>query len=804
MNQNQLGKSSKPNRGKSTDGLANGRGSRHPEQPQVEDALHFMEDIIRCSSSAIAACDLEGNMTYGNPAFHHMWGFDDPKEPLGKPFWQFWLVEDRLDEIMQALRGDGLWFAKIKARRKNEAIFDVQVSASLVYDRNGDPVALSSTSIDITEQRRMENFLIENEQRLRLAINTAGLAIWDWNISKNTVVWDNPWQYLIDGPLQKENAIEWWAERIHPDDRDHVFSIFNKALTAGDESLVMEYRLQCTDGTWSNVYDRSHIFRDESGQAYRVIGALMDVTNLRRTEEKLRQSEVRFRMLANSMPQLVWTADPKGKVDYFNERYKEYQGIERMPNGSFKWSPALYEEDKAPTVAAWNQAIQMGKIYHSEHRVLHEDGSYRWHLSRAIPFHDPQGKLIKWFGTSTDIEDLRQVELRLRQLNENLEKIVAERTELAESRARQLQNLAVQLIEAEENERQRIAQLLHNDMQQLLASAKLQLENACVNLPGNPLLEKVQDILKESIVKSRRLSHELSPVVLHHSGLVAGLEWLFIQMSKQFGLTVHFENQTKERFDNTALNIFLFRSVQELLFNIVKYADVKNAWVNISISEKNLIINVTDKGKGFSPDVIHGSDKRTGLGLLTITERANHIGGSLTIESAPGCGSRFMLTVPITAEQTENPQKLLPPSSQLSPVTTGLKTTFRKSDIRVLFVDDHKVMRQGVIQLITSQPDIHVVGEATNGREAIEQVRMSQPDIVVMDISMPGMDGIEATRHIKTEFPEMRVIGLSMYDDEHIKQTICQAGADMLISKTSSSAELLNAIYKVNKKKRDL
>jgi PAS domain S-box-containing protein len=354
-----------------------------------------------------------------------------------------------------------------------------------------------------------------------------------------------------------------------------LLTIFNKALSGGDGTFAMEYRFQCIDGSWSNVYDRFQVFRDESGQPCRIIGALRDVTSLRRTEEELQQSEARFRMLANSMPQLVWTADPDGHVDYFNERYKEYKGIKKMPNGSFQCSPTLHDEDKEPTVTKWNQAVQMCKPYQIEHRTQDKDGRYRWHLSRAIPFHDDQGKLIKWFGTSTDIEDLRQVELRLRQLNENLEKIVAERTGLAESRSRQLQNLAVQLIETEENERQRIAQLLHDDMQQLLASAKLQLENARANLPGNPLLEKVQDILKESIVKSRRLSHELSPAVLHHSGLVAGLEWLFIQMSKQFGLTVHFKNQVKERFDDTPLNIFLFRSVQELLFNIVKYADVK-------------------------------------------------------------------------------------------------------------------------------------------------------------------------------------------------------------------------------------
>jgi len=181
MNQNEVDKSSKPNQRKSSRRLVNSRRSKHREQQQVEDALLFTENIIRCSSSAIAACDLEGNMTYGNPAFHKMWGFSDPKEHLGKPFWQFWLVEDRLDEIMQALRGDGLWFDKIKARRKDGEIFNVQVSASMVFDRKGDPVALTSTSIDITESERVKEKLDHHREVLQ--------CIYD-NIPVLIVMWD--------------------------------------------------------------------------------------------------------------------------------------------------------------------------------------------------------------------------------------------------------------------------------------------------------------------------------------------------------------------------------------------------------------------------------------------------------------------------------------------------------------------------------------------------------------------------------------------------------------------------------------
>ncbi len=115
-----------------------------------------------------------------------------------------------------------------------------------------------------------------------------------------------------------------------------------------------------------------------------------------------------------------------------------------------------------------------------------------------------------------------------------------------------------------------------------------------------------------------------------------------------------------------------------------------------------------------------------------------------------------------------------------------------------MFADDHQVMRQGLIKLIAGQPDIQVVGEAANGREAVDLVRRLKPDVVVMDVSMPEMDGIEATRRIKEESPNVRVIGLSMYEDEQISRRMRLAGAEAFVSKTASSAELLKTIYTVS------
>ena len=115
--------------------------------------------------------------------------------------------------------------------------------------------------------------------------------------------------------------------------------------------------------------------------------------------------------------------------------------------------------------------------------------------------------------------------------------------------------------------------------------------------------------------------------------------------------------------------------------------------------------------------------------------------------------------------------------------------------VRVLIADDHKVMRQGLIRIIDGKPDISVVGQAVNGREALELTRQLRPDVVVMDVSMPEMDGVEATRRIKADFPEVRVIGLSMFDDEHSSKAMREAGAESFVSKSASSSELLKSIY---------
>jgi CheY-like chemotaxis protein len=166
------------------------------------------------------------------------------------------------------------------------------------------------------------------------------------------------------------------------------------------------------------------------------------------------------------------------------------------------------------------------------------------------------------------------------------------------------------------------------------------------------------------------------------------------------------------------------------------------------------------------------------------------MGGDLEVESMPGEGSRISLTLPINDASKESIQNLKEQPLFINPVACS-----GSEQLRVLFVDDHKVMRQGLIRLISGQPDIHILGEAADGREAVQIAFQLKPDVIVMDIAMPEMDGIEATRRIKAELPDVRIIGLSMFEDEQAGRDILDSGAEAFVAKTASSAELLKAIY---------
>lgn len=371
-----------------------------------------------------------------------------------------------------------------------------------------------------------------------------------------------------------------------------------------------------------------------------------------------------------------------------------------------------------------------------------------------------------------------------------------------EDRARQLQRLALELTEIEARERQRLADILHNDLQQILVGAKLRVAGLSKQATHNQLhkaIATLSELLEQAIDRSRSLSHEFNPPMLRRHGLSAGLQWLAKRMHQlhELQVTVDVDPDANPRGD--WICTFLYRSAQELLFNVVKHAGVAEAHMSLTLEHGCVVLRVQDRGRGVDPKVLQGD--ATGLGLLSIQERANLFGGRFEIRSHEGVGSTFTLALPLeqTAQSTVLPETG-EAAMQLISVRRDDECRNDTPRLQILLVDDHCMMRSGLRSLLEVEQDLEVIGEANDGAQAAELAARLQPDLILMDVSMPRMDGIKATQLVKARHPAIRVIGLSMLDDEQSASKMRAAGAERYLPKSGPAEDLLAAVRATNGK----
>jgi PAS domain S-box-containing protein len=377
-------------------------------------------------------------------------------------------------------------------------------------------------------------------------------------------------------------------------------------------------------------------------------------------DRKLREQREWLHGTLNSIGDAVIATDAQGRITFLNPVAEELTGwhrTEAVAKPVQEIFCIVNEKTGATADDPVSRVLQTGKIVGlANHTVLLRKGGGRIPIEDSgAPIRDDHRNILGVVLVFRDIGERRQDQAALKLLNETLEERIAERTALAEARAIQLRNLTAELIEAEESERRRLADLLHDDLQQLLAAARMNLQEVKASGASAETLSYVGQLLEESITKSRRLSYELSPPVLHNCGLVDTLQWLALQMDEQFGLKVDLETDLKTPFEYEPLKRFLFRVVQEILFNVVKHAGVKRARITLSCLNDELCVTISDQGRGFCPEMLPSPSAKTGLGLARVRERIHAIGGRLAIESALGEGSRFTLTVPLSPTTTTAP-----------------------------------------------------------------------------------------------------------------------------------------------------
>ena len=636
--------------------------------------------------------------------------------------------------------------------------------------------------LDIDKYKQAEKKLKKSRDNLNRILDNSPVVIYSKDLSGKYTIINKKFEEL-SGLSRKEvihkTDFELFPETVAVQSRKNDHKVIESATPLETEEIAP------VNGKMRTFLTAKYPMINSGGKVYGICGFSIDIENRKLAEEALRDSKEKFRTVLKNSNFIMSQFDRKLRYRWIYNPHPDFNHKDIIG----KRDDELKDSQSSKCLMALKQkVIETGKGVVQEIGFPLSEGTRTYDFI-IEPLRDIAGNIIGGTSAGFDITERKQAEEALRQLNETLEQQVAERTALANARAKQLQTLAVELVEVEEKERRRFAELLHEDLQQILAGAKMQLQ-VCYKWPNKDVLNGVEKLLDESIRKSRQLVHKLSPPVLQ-MGLVPAIKWLAQQMEEQFGLKIQLEIKAERHFENESLRSFMFRSVKELLFNIVKHAGVKNARLILSRSKNALIITIIDKGCGFNTDILNKLPQKVGFGLLTIKERADYIGGSLTIDSTPAKGSKFTLTMPLRTSKDKGFFPNLPSTSQASEVPAELTS----SKIRILFADDHAVMRQGLIKMISGQPDIQVVGEAANGREALDLARNLRPDAVIMDVSMPEMDGIEATRLIKAELPEVRVIGLSMYEDEQIAQSMSEAGAEAFVSKSAGLPTLLKANY---------
>ena len=401
-------------------------------------------------------------------------------------------------------------------------------------------------------------------------------------------------------------------------------------------------------------------------------------------------------------------------------------------------------------------------------------------------------------------EKLHESEERLRSLAGHLEQVVNERTQELLQSQRRLRALAAELNLAEQRERKRLAGELHDYLAQLLVLCCLKLGQ--VRRDGLPSkaevrIQETEEVLSQALNYTRTVMAELSPTVLHEHGLATGLKWLGEQMQRH-GLLVKVDVTDADWSLSDDITVLLYQSVRELLMNALKHAQSNSVTVRLDQSEGTLRIEVHDEGVGFDPTVAGAVDHATPMsskfGLFSIRERMTALGGWFDLHSAPRQGTTATLVLPFkTADSSE--LKVL--SAELSdqvrnsePRTQNSKPHQQDERIRVLLVDDHTLVRQGLRSVLDSYADIEVVGEAWNGEVAVAAVDTLHPAVVLMDISMPKMNGIEATALIKARHPEIVVVGLSVHAGGVNERAMIHAGAAMLLTKEAAVDEVYRAI----------
>lgn len=266
----------------------------------------------------------------------------------------------------------------------------------------------------------------QHMESLRSLIHSIPQMVWIANADGSMIEYSNQHWYEYTGvPFEHAREHDWLAV-IHPEDRQTTLNAWMKSVQTG-KTFEMEYRLRCSqDGTYRWFLVRAEAMKDVHGQIHYWFGIHTDIQRWKLAEESLRYNEEQLRQLADAMPQLVWVTYYPDHITYCNRQWCEYTGLSPEQTNNRGWATITHPDDVSRCIDLWMQALQQGETFETEYRLRRaSDGEYRWFLGRAYPIKDERGRIIKWFGTCTDIDDIKRAGEILQQANQGQRNFIA-------------------------------------------------------------------------------------------------------------------------------------------------------------------------------------------------------------------------------------------------------------------------------------------------------------------------------------------------------------------------------------------
>jgi len=756
-------------------------------------AQSHLASIVEASEDAIISKKLDGTITSWNAGAERHFGYR-AEQAIGRHI-SLLIPQDRLDEeeriIARLKKGERIDHYDTVRLRSDGTPIDVSLTISPIRDASGEIIGASKFARDITERKANERFLLESEERLRLALDAGRMGTWEWRIKENEVVW-SPGLEKIHGlrPGSFDGTFEAYKNDIHPDDRERMLDAMNETVTKGHDHHT-EYRLLLADGTVRWVEGRGKLFYDDSGSPARMIGVCIDISERKKAEQQLRANEERlvrnsevFRRLVEHSPFGIYTVDSQFCLHQVSVGAQPaFKNVRPLIGRDFAEAMRIIWPEPLATelINTFRHTLDTGDSYLAPSLTAprgdtDEVESYEWQIHR-VTLPDGQLGVVCYYFDSTA---LRQTEDELRRVAANLS-------------------------EADQRKNEFLAMLAH-ELRNPLAPIRNALQ--IVRMTGPHGLNEATDMMDRQLGQLVRLVDDLLDISRISSGKIE-LRTGKIELASFINHAVEASRPSCEA-GGLELRVTLPREaiylngdptrlaqvIGNLLNNSCKFTD-SGGVVDLIVRRENdeVVIVIRDTGIGIDPNEINSifdmfvqsdtSLKRTGSGLgigLTLVKNLVEMHGGFVSASSEGFGhgTEFVVRLPILSEIAR-------------PAAEDRKTADDDAGVtkrRVLVVDDNVDSASSLEMLLKLNG--HDVRLAHDGLEAVKRAEEFLPDVILLDIGLPKLNGYEAARRIRQADwgTNIVLIALTGWGQEEDRQRSKEAGFDRHMVKPIEHSEL--------------